>query len=127
MDGVSPTSLAALPTVSDLNWETVGTGDFNNDNRVDILWRYAGAGGYNLVWYLNGTEVTGLAALPTVSDANWKIVGTGDYNSDTRVDIMWRYAGPGGYNLIWFMDGVDPTALGDLPAVPDLNWRIVSR
>jgi C1A family cysteine protease len=127
MDGISPTSLAALPTVSDLNWEIVGTGDFNNDTHVDILWRYAGAGGYNLVWYLNGTDVTSLGALPTVSDANWKIVGTGDYNDDTHVDILWRYAGAGGYNLIWFMDGASPKALGDLPAVPDLNWKVVSR
>ncbi|HSQ79160.1 MAG TPA: VCBS repeat-containing protein, partial [Candidatus Bathyarchaeia archaeon] len=124
MDGTEVTGLAALPTVEDLNWQIAGTGDFNNDGHVDILWRHAGYG-YILVWYMNGTEVTGLAALPFVSDLTWEIVGTGDFNNDGRVDILWRYNGIGGYNLIWYLDGVDVNALGALPSVADLNWQIV--
>ncbi len=50
-----------MPEVTDLNWQIVGTGDFNNDTFVDILWRYNGPGGYNLIWYMNGMNATGLA------------------------------------------------------------------
>ena len=76
---------------------------------------------------MNGVNATGLADLPTVTDPNWQIVGTGDFNNDTHVDILWRYNGTGGFNLVWHMNGVNPEGLADLPSVPDLNWRIVSR
>jgi len=32
-------SSAYLNTVADTNWKIVGTGDFNNDAKGDILWR----------------------------------------------------------------------------------------
>jgi hypothetical protein len=63
-----------LPSVSDLNWQIVGTGDFNGDGQVDILWRYNGSGGANAVWYMNGTTLTGGADVPSLADLLWKIV-----------------------------------------------------
>jgi hypothetical protein len=60
--------------VSDLTWQVAGTGDFNNDGHVDILWRYNGAGGYNDVWYMNGVTWIGEGVLPSESNLNWRIV-----------------------------------------------------
>jgi hypothetical protein len=58
----------------DTNWEIGGTGDFNRDGKVDILWRNYGAGlGYNVVWYMDGVTLTGSEWLPTVADVNWRI------------------------------------------------------
>ena len=95
--------LASTPTwlggadvmpVDDLNWQIVGTGDFNNDTHVDILWRNISSG-TNVVWFMNGTDWTGSAELLPVADLNWQIVGTGDFNNDTHVDILWRNASDG--------------------------------
>jgi hypothetical protein len=127
MSGVTWIGSAVLLGVSDLNWQIVGTGDFNNDSNVDILWRYNGAGGYNVVWYMNGATWAGSAELIPVGDSTWQIAGTGDYDSDGNVDILWRYHGAGGYNYIWYLDGVTWIGGGDLLPVADLTWRIVSR
>ena len=103
MNGTNWTGSADLSAVADLNWQIVGTGDFNRDGNVDILWRYNGPGGYNVIWYMNGTNWAGTVDLSGVSDLNWQIVGTGDFNLDGDVDILWRYNGTGGYNHVWYM------------------------
>jgi hypothetical protein len=127
MNGTQWIGSAVLLGVSDQNWRIVGTGDFNKDGNVDILWRYNGAGGYNVVWYMNNASWIGSAELIPVGDATWQIMGTGDYNKDGNIDILWRYNGPGGYNYIWYMDHVSWIGGGDLLPVGDLTWRIVSR
>jgi hypothetical protein len=127
MNGTTWIGSVALLGVSDPNWQIVGTGDFNNDTHVDILWRYNGAGGYNVVWYMNNASWTGSAELIPVGDATWQIAGTGDYNNDGNIDILWRYNGPGGYNYIWYLNGVTWIGGGDLLPVGDQTWRVVSR
>jgi hypothetical protein len=111
--------------VGDLNWQVRGTGDFNGDGNVDILWRYNGPGGSNVVWYMDGTNWIGSAELLAVDDLNWQIVGTGDFNKDGNVDILWRYNGPGGYICVWYMNGANWIGSAELLAVDDLNWQIV--
>ena len=71
-----------------INWTMVGTGDFNGDNRSDILWRDdkglvtdwlgSAAGGFAPNWA--GVNVT----VPL----SWTIVGTGDFSGDGRSDIL---------------------------------------
>jgi hypothetical protein len=127
MNGTDWTGSAVLLGVSDVNWQIVGTGDFNQDGKADILWRYNGPGGYNVVWYMNGPTWMSSADLIPVGDPTWLIAGTGDYNNDGRVDILWRYNGPGGAICIWYMEGVNWHESGVLLPVADLLWRIVSR
>ena len=127
LNGTTWIGSAVLLGVSDQNWQIVGTGDFNKDAHVDILWRYYGAGGYNVVWYMNNASWAGSAELIPVADPTWQIAGTGDYNNDGNVDILWRYNGAGGTNVIWYMNGVSWSSSAEILPVPDLNWRIVSR
>jgi len=118
----------------DLDWKIVGTGDFNTDGNIDILWRNTGSGpvsGYNCIWYMSGAGA-GIAAYgypDMVLDLNWEIAGTGDFNRDGNTDILWRYYGGGGiqgFNCVWYMQG--ETVIGvDYPmSVPDTNWKIVN-
>jgi hypothetical protein len=53
MDGVVRTGTMAVQEQPRLQWQIVGTGDFNCDGHVDILWRRS-SDGKNLVWYMDG-------------------------------------------------------------------------
>jgi len=124
MDGTNGVGNAALPPVADLNWQISGTGDFNNDTHVDILWRYNGGTGTNLIWYMNGTEVVGSAELIGVSDLNWQVAGTGDFNKDGHIDVLWRYYGQAGFNVIWHLQDGQVIGAAETMAVSDLNWQV---
>jgi hypothetical protein len=113
--------------VTDLNWQIAGTGDFDRDGNVDILWRYNGAGGRNRVWFMNGTSIRSGADILAVSDLNWQIGGVADYSGDGNVDIVWRYMGATGYIYIWNLNGIAWANTEKLTPVPDLNWKIVSK
>jgi hypothetical protein len=132
MDGVTKIgSNRWVEPEEDLNWKPVGTGDFNNDDKTDILFRYYGTGnmaGRNKVWFMDGIKKIGEAYLQRVVDVNWRIEGTGDFNNDGKTDIMWRYYGSPseGINMIWLMDGV--TKIGGnnwIQRVIDVGWKMV--
>ena len=91
------------------------------------LWRYNGAGGYNVLSGSWRTRPGRQRELISVADSTWQIVGTGDYDNDGDADILWRFNGAGGYNVIWYMNGVSWSASAELIPAPDLTWKIVSR
>jgi hypothetical protein len=123
MDGVTRTSSAQLQTVTGLNWNIVGVGDFNSDGKRDIVWRDA-ASGENWVWLMDGTTRTSSAQLQTVLGSNWNIVGVGDFNGDAKPDLVWRDS-TSGDNWVWFMDGTTRTSSAQLQTVAGSNWNIV--
>ncbi len=62
-----------------------------------------------------------------IPDTAWEIAGTGDFNGDSKTDILWRYYGTGPYqglNDIWFMDGTTFVSESVFSQIPDTNWRI---
>jgi len=125
LDGVTRVGNEALDTEADLNWKIVGRGDFNGDGQTDILWRNS-SNGQNRVWYMNLKTKTGEALLdpPIVANQNWQIVGTGDFNSDGHVDILWRNPSTGEVG-VWYMDGITRQGMGFTVSQTDPNWRIV--
>ena len=74
MNGATYSGYAYLDSVPDLNWQIVGTGDFNSDGKTDILWRHKTTG-QNALWFMNGATYSGYAYLDSVLDLNWQIVG----------------------------------------------------
>ena len=97
-------------------------GDFNNDGKVDILWRNQSSGD-DIVWFMNGTTLSGGAVLTSVPDTNWKIGGVADLNGDGKSDIVWRNQATGD-NVVWFMDGTTLTGGAVLMPISDTNWEI---
>ena len=91
--------------VADTNWKVVGTGDFNGDGHPDLLWHHQ-TQGWLSTWLMNGRQqVTGTSLLPDrVTDTNWKVVGTGDFNGDGRRDILWQHATERLLS-VWLMNG----------------------
>jgi hypothetical protein len=112
---------------ADVNWETVGTGDFNVDGKPDILWRHA-LSGQNVVWFMDGTSLVSGAFTnpPTLADVRWRMSALEDYNFDGRVDIVWRHS-TSGENVLWFMNGINLISgtFTNPSSLPDTNWKIV--
>jgi hypothetical protein len=128
MDGATYLYSVSLPTVSDINWEIVGTGHFNSDAHIDILWRHST--GVNSVWLMNGTSQLSTPYIPSNSTLSQRVGGTGDSRVDSDGDglpDLWEkihfgtldqraygdYDGDGISNVQEFMNGTNPaTTLG---------------
>ncbi len=132
MNGTEFLGESVFSQITDLNWRIVGAGDFNGDGKTDILWRYYGTGAYqgvNDIWFMRGTEFLDENVFSQILDTAWEIEGTGDFNEDGRLDILWRYYGAGPYqglNDIWYMNGTEFVGEDVFSAVPDTNWKIVN-
>jgi hypothetical protein len=76
MNGTTELNSVYLRTIpTNLNWDIVGTGDFNGDGNTDILWRNYSTG-ENAIWLMNGTTELNSVFLRTIpTNLNWDIVG----------------------------------------------------
>ena len=100
--------------------------DFNLDDKADILWQHDTAG-YQAIWTMNGVNLLSSDLLvPYLIDPQWKMVGSGDLNGDTKPDIVWQHQGT---NVLaaWLMNGttIQSSVSLDVPLVSDTNWRVV--
>jgi len=115
----------------DASWSIAGIGDFNGDNKRDILWR--NASGETAIWLMNGASITSGAdttfgGTPIRPDASWSVAGIGDFNHDGNSDILWRNTS--GVLNECLMNGSTITSSGaitsgGLPVTPDASWHIV--
>jgi ELWxxDGT repeat protein len=116
----------------DPTWTIAGMGDFNGDDRKDILWRNTSSG-ETAIWLMNGATITngadttfgGLAVRP---DASWSVAGVGDFNHDGNSDILWRNSN--GTLNEWLMKGSTITASNSITfngsaLAPDASWHLV--
>ena len=115
-----------LRTVSDLNWEVAGIGDFDGDGKADILWRNQ-ANGQNYIYFMGGDGKTIIAEgfIRTLTDLHWKVAGVGDFDGDGKADILWRNSA-NGQNYIYPMHGLTiKLGEGYIRTVADPNWQVV--
>lgn len=112
--------------IADLNWQVVGTGDFNGDGYTDLVWHHA-TEGWISVWLLLGdTMIDGRLLTPNrVADVNWRIAAVGDFNQDGRSDLIWQHPTQG--VAVWIMNGTTLVE-GHLLSpsnVADARWKII--
>ena len=74
-----------------IGWNAVGTADFNNDGRSDILFQTS-TGGLTL-WLMNRTNAI---APKTLRDgisfgSGWKALATADFNNDRQPDVLFQH------------------------------------
>jgi hypothetical protein len=130
MDGLSMKRGAYLDPlqVADTNWKIIGTGDFDLDGQVDIVWQHQTAGTV-YAWLMDGGRLRKgqLLSPDTVSRDGWELVAIADYDRDGKLDIMWRNEAAGGWMFLWFMDGLETkkALYTSPPRLEDLNWKIV--
>jgi hypothetical protein len=107
------------------NWKVVATGDQNNDDQSDLLWRNSDSG--QLRWQRFDSNNSALAPVDlfTVSDFNWSIGGTADFDRDGQLDILWynRLSGEVGW---WLMNGAQIREVAMLQTVGNpAAWKAV--
>jgi hypothetical protein len=99
--------------------------DFNSDGSQDII--FQDNGGFVAAWYMSGDDVLSTTFLTpnNVGDANWKIVGTGDFNKDGKPDLLYQHTD--GSLAVWYMNGVTMTANSFLnPTTSGAAWKAVA-
>ena len=111
-----------LPAVADQNWKIAGTGDFNGDGKIDIVWSNVSTA-HNCVWYMDGTTFAGYGKLPDGSTTDWVLGGVGDFDRDGNPDLIWRNEADG-RNGIWYMDGVNLVSVGIMTTGANVDWKL---
>ena len=110
----------ALPA----GWNVAGTGDFNGDGKDDVLLRHDNGTVTEWLGQTEGRFFSNHVAANYSLPAGWHVVGTGDFNGDSRDDVLLRHengtvtewlGGPGG-SLSW-----NAAATYALP----LSWHVV--
>jgi PKD repeat protein len=124
LNGVAKTGESALMPASMLptEWKIVGTGDFNSDGKVDLLWQQITTGEV-AYWTMNGVTQIDSVGLPP-ADAGWRAQAVGDFNGDGRPDIVWRNKTTFD-NRITFIVGNAVTGTTNLDRIVDHDSDIV--
>jgi FtsP/CotA-like multicopper oxidase with cupredoxin domain len=119
MNGAAISSSGSPGTIP-VNSQIKGSGDFDGDGKVDILWQ--DTSGLVSIWFMNGTSLTSVAVAGMVA-SDWQIKGVGDFNGDGKADILWQHV-PTGTVAIWLMNGAATSSVG-VPGAVDASWRII--
>ncbi|BAY34079.1 type I secretion target GGXGXDXXX repeat protein domain protein [Nostoc carneum NIES-2107] len=91
-------------------------------HKTDLVWRNS-ATGQNALWYMNNDKLLNGVFFNGVSDSNWKIEGTGDFNNNGDSEIVWRNSASG-QNALWYMNGEQLLQSLFFNSVADTNWKI---
>lgn len=86
------------------SYAVVGTGDFNDDGRLDLALR-SGSSTQLLLWMGDGAGGFAGTTLTSSLGAGWIVAGVGDVNGDGMSDIVWRGNGASSNLVIWLMNG----------------------
>jgi hypothetical protein len=127
MEGTVLKSGALLnpPTTGDGNWQAVAAADMDGDGQTDVIFQHA-TNRTLAVWRMNGLTLVQPSLLnpSTTGDNGWSIVGTGDFNRDSKADLVFQHTD--GTIALWMMDGLTLTESVLLdPAQPlQTSWRV---
>jgi uncharacterized repeat protein (TIGR03803 family) len=105
------------------SFRAVGTGDFNNDDKSDILWQNTNTGQAS-IWEMNGNTLMGGGPVIPNPGLLFDPVGTGDFNGDGFSDILWQNTSTGQAS-IWEMNGNTLMGGGPVTPNPGLAWKAI--
>ncbi len=122
MNGTGIAAEAEVRNVSN-DWVIEGIDDFNGDSKSDILWRNTNSG-TAYIYQMDGATVASEGIIGTVPvNQGWNISGTGDYNGDSKADILWR--NNSGLTYLWTLDGLNKLGEVAIRQV-DNSWQIAA-
>jgi FG-GAP-like repeat len=127
MGGTNGTKVTSSAVVTNpgANWKAIATGDFNGDHHSDIVLQ--NTNGSVAIWEMDETNGTSVMSSAVVANpgANWKVIGTGDFNGDHHSDILLQNTN--GNVAIWEMGGTNGTSVMSSAVVanPGPSWRAI--
>ncbi len=121
MNGVAVRRQVPLPP-SGAGWDLRGAGDFDADQRADILWQ-DGQNGLHMWLFRRPGFVESLDL--GVLQLPWRVAAVADFNGDGRADILLRNLSSGAL-YEWQMNGPAITAHGPLSMTLDLAWSLAA-
>ena len=108
----------------DALWKVVTAGDFDSDGMQDLVFQHAD--GSIAIWQMTGIRLQS-AVIPHPGgsgDPQWRVTGSGDYNDDGKVDLVFQHESHG-TAAVWLME---ETILKEArllnPANAGGTWRI---
>jgi FG-GAP-like repeat len=103
MNGTSIESESSIRPVNG-DWVIKGVDDFDGDGKSDILWRNTTSGEL-YTYQMDGLVIANEGTINQSLTPNnlGDVAGTGDYNGDSRADILWH--SNSGSSYIWNIDG----------------------
>ena len=127
MNGTSMTGTEELGAATS-DWRVEATGDLNGDGSTDIVWQHPVTGAVKL-WLMNGKTLTVEAGLSGPKGSlTWRVAGSGDFNRDGRLDILFRHTGTGALTVS-FMSSDGRTVSSDValsPGAASTDWLVKS-
>ena len=126
MGGAQGTTLVDAANLTASNaWQIAGSGDFNGDKRLDVVWQDPTTGAVQ-IWYLGGIKYNVVTGAATVAGAsNWRIAAVADLNRDGHPDFIWQDRVTGA-SQVWFLGGAQgATTIGSAAFSGANAWRIV--
>jgi len=109
----------------DPNWRVVGTGDFDGDKDMDVLFQHTD--GTVAVWFMAGSEMTGASLLaPSHPGKGWRVASVADFDRNGRPDLVFQHTD--GRVSVWFMNGIRLAlpALVNPAESANPEWRVVA-
>ncbi len=111
---LNPTSRDII--VTGVDWDLVGTADFNRDGEADYLWSQASTGRVHMSMFIRGNyhaprEMRGAPRASLV------VAGVADMNGDFTPDMIWRDTSNGEQG-IWLLTPAGTPRYSPLPNVP---------
>jgi hypothetical protein len=120
MNGFTITAGALVGTPGPA-WKVVGTGDFNGDDKSDLILQNGDTGDV-VVWLMSGPTIT-VGAVVAAPGLPWKMIASGDFDGNGRSDLVLQNSATGEIAQ-WQMNGTSITAAG-LVASPGNSWVVV--
>ena len=106
------------------DWQVAGIGDFNGDHRDDILWRNVDGRITDWLGNASGGFTPNSANFYTSVGADWTVASIGDFNGDTRDDILFRNADGRMTDWLGTSTGSFSDNLPNAYQVVDTHWHV---
>jgi subtilisin-like proprotein convertase family protein len=123
-DDIASSTFLTPNNVRDLGWRVVSSGDFDGDNKPDLLFRHTD--GTLAAWLMDGVTLKSSTFLNPSGKGStaWNAITTADFNRDGKVDILFQHGD--GDLAIWYMNGTELLSVGVVrPLRPQADWVAV--